>query len=98
MKLEEYQNALKELDDKFGKKSSKTIIKVIDMSMQQILEKIDNTLDNRFNEFETKVHKEINNVHKEINSMIFKIAGLFSVIIALVAGIVTIIRFLPDLF
>ncbi len=28
--------------------------------MQQILAKIDTTLNNRFNEFETKVHKEIN--------------------------------------
>ncbi len=101
MKLEEYQNALDELESKFGKDSSKTLLKIIDMANLHAIDKINQNFDQKFNDFRIEVnksindvkndvHKSINDVHKSINLMVFKIVGLLAAIIAL-------IKFLPEI-
>ena len=102
MKLEEYQNTLKELETRFGAKSSKSLIKVIDMAHLQTLDKIDQQFNDFRNEIDLKIDQKFNNfrkemiedrkdIHKSINAMVFKIVGLLGAIIA-------IIKFMPEIF
>ena len=98
MKLEEYQNTLKELETRFGAKSSKSLIKVIDMAHLQTLDKIDqqfndfrNEIDQKFNNFRKEMIEDRKDIHKSINAMVFKIVGLLGAIIA-------IIKFMPEIF
>ncbi len=57
------------------------------MANLQTLDKIDQ----KFNDFRKEIIEDRKDIHKSINSMVFKIVGLLAAIIAL-------IKFLPEIF
>jgi len=109
MKLEEYQNTLKELETRFGAKSSKSLIKVIDMAHLQTLDKIDqqfnnfrNEINDFRNEIDLKIDQKFNNFRKEMiedrKDIHKSINAMVFKIVGLLGAIIAIIKFMPEIF